>query len=136
MFRRMSVPFCRKIRLSCVEHRRAVELGALTLRWDDVDLAERSLRLVSASTRRNKSGKTRVISMTTTLHETLQGHAARFRLVTYNGERSSWVFHHVTTHRKVKPAIGCNRSARRSRRQRRSQGYPRIGGSMICDIGV
>ena len=28
--------------------------------------------------------------------------AARFRLVTYDGERSAFVLHHVTTHRKVK----------------------------------
>jgi len=74
---------------------------ALTLVWDDVDFAGRSLKLVSAPTRRNKSGKTRVVPMTVRLLATLQAHAARFRMLTYDGKRSPYVFHHLTTHRKA-----------------------------------
>jgi integrase len=75
---------------------------ALTLAWDDIDFAHKSLKLVSAPTRRNKSGKTRVIPISATLAKTLQDHAARFRMMTYgDAGRSPWVFHHITTHRKV-----------------------------------
>jgi len=37
--------------------------------------------------------------MTPRLREALQDHAARYRLVTYDGERSPWVFHHMMTQR-------------------------------------
>ncbi len=49
--------------------------------------------------RRTKSGKSRRVPMTPRLREALQDHAARYRLVTYDGERSPWVFQHLLTQR-------------------------------------
>ena len=68
---------------------------ALALQWDDVDLANGAITIRSTATDRNKSGKTRVVPMTTRLHQAMREHAARFRLA----QRSPYVFTHEFTTR-------------------------------------
>lgn len=67
---------------------------ALQLRWEDVDLGTGFVHVRSAPGRRTKSGKSRAVPMTPRLRAALQEHAARFRLATYKGQRSPFVFHH------------------------------------------
>jgi len=72
---------------------------ALTLRWEDVDLAGGFLQVRSGPGRRTKSGKSRAVPLTARLRAALQDHAARFRLAVYDGARSPFVFHHTITTR-------------------------------------
>lgn len=44
--------------------------------------------------RRTKSGKGRWVPMTPRLREAMQEHFAKYRMQTYDGKRSKWVFHH------------------------------------------
>jgi integrase len=72
----------------------------LWLRWQDLDFERGFVKVESVRKgRRTKSGKSRRVPMTPRLREALQDHAARYRLVTYDGERSPWVFHHTMTQR-------------------------------------
>ena len=72
----------------------------LWLRWQDLDFERGFVAIESVRKgRRTKSGKSRRVPMTPRLREALQDHAARYRLVTYDGERSRWVFHHMMTQR-------------------------------------
>jgi integrase/recombinase XerC len=71
----------------------------MQLRWEDIDLAGGFVQLKSEEGRRTKSGRSRSVPLTPRLRAALQEHAARFRLATYNGERSPFVFHHTTTRR-------------------------------------
>jgi site-specific recombinase XerD len=76
---------------------------ALWLRWEDVDLERGFLTVESVRKgRRTKSGKSRKVPITPRLSRTLREHMASFRMQTYNGSRSPWVFHHRTTHRRAK----------------------------------
>ncbi len=72
---------------------------ALQLRWSDVDFANGRIDVVhdpkSRNGRRIKGGRSRSIKMTDTLRDALREHAAAYRLATYNGERSPFVFHHL-----------------------------------------
>ncbi len=73
---------------------------ALWLRWADLDFERGFLTVESVRKgRRTKSGKSRKVPMTPRLREALRDHAARYRLATYGGKRSEWVFHHETTRR-------------------------------------
>lgn len=68
---------------------------ALWLRWEDVDLDGGFLKVASGRDgHRTKSGKARWVLMTRRLRDAMREHFARFRLVTYEGERSPWIFHH------------------------------------------
>jgi integrase len=72
---------------------------ALPLRWEDFDVASGFVRITSAPSRRTKSGKSRSVPMTARLKAAFQEHAARFRMMTYKGARSPFVFHHVISTR-------------------------------------
>ena len=73
---------------------------ALWLRWADVDFERGFLTVESVRKgRRTKSGKSRKVPMTVRLRDALRDHAATFRLATYDGERTPWVFHHTLTQR-------------------------------------
>ncbi len=63
--------------------------------------------------RRTKSGKGRWVPLTTRLTEALSEHRARYRLITYSGRRSPWVFHHTRRRRNSRPGerIGSLRRA-------------------------
>jgi integrase len=76
------------------------ESEALALRWTDLDLAGAFITVKSdaAEARRTKSGKTRVVPMTSRLKAALQQHAAQYRL----GVGSPYVFAHVVTRRTAK----------------------------------
>ena len=68
---------------------------ALWLRWEDIDL-ERALLAIESGRggHRTKSGKSRRVPLTARLRAGLREHMASFRLRTYHGQRSPWVFHH------------------------------------------
>lgn len=70
---------------------------ALWLRFADVDLAEGFIDVKGrpAEGHRTKSGKSRRVPMTPRLREAMQEHFAAFRMASYRGERSPWVFHHM-----------------------------------------
>ena len=73
---------------------------ALWLRWADLDFERGFVKVESVRKgRRTKSGKSRRVPMTARLREALRDHAAAYRLATYVGERSPWVFHHFLTQR-------------------------------------
>jgi integrase/recombinase XerD len=77
---------------------------ALWLRWEAVGL-ERGFLTVEGARKgtRTKSGKARVVPLTSRLRHALRDHAARYRLQTYKGRRSPWVFHHTRKRRRHKP---------------------------------
>ena len=76
------------------------ESEALWLRWQDVDLDRGFLTVESVRKgRRTKSGKARVVPMTARLREAVQMHRAAYRLRTYHGKRTPWIFHHETDRR-------------------------------------
>jgi integrase/recombinase XerD len=71
---------------------------ALWLKWEDVDTQAGFLWVDSGSNgHRTKSGKGRWVPLTPRLGEALSDHAARYRLATYNGQRSPWLLHHERT---------------------------------------
>lgn len=74
------------------------------LRWEDLDLEAGFLRVVSGQDGRDtKSGKGRWVPMTALLREALREHAATYRMQVYGGERSPWVFHHLSANRWADP---------------------------------
>jgi integrase len=74
---------------------------ALMLRWEDVDLEEGFIEIRSGRDgHRTKSGKSRSVPMTARLAKALREHMAAYRLRTYGGQRSPWVFHHEVSRRK------------------------------------
>jgi integrase len=73
------------------------ESEALWLRWEDLDLKAGFLTVEGARKgRRTKSGKSRKVPMTRRLREAVRDHMAAFRLKTYHGKPTPWVFHHET----------------------------------------
>jgi len=78
------------------------ESEVLFLRFADVDLQEGFLWIYSGSDgHRTKSGKGRHVPMTPRLRKALREHFARFRMATYDGKRSPWVFHHPYRRRRA-----------------------------------
>ncbi len=72
------------------------ESEALWLRWEDIDLEDGFLTVVSGRNgHRTKTGKTRPVPMTARLVSELRAHVERFRQSEYHGQRSGWVFHHL-----------------------------------------
>lgn len=66
---------------------------ALHIRWENVDFDGGFVKIVSGRDgHRTKSGKGRWVPMTGRLRKAMREHAARFRMVTYHGERTPWVF--------------------------------------------
>jgi len=77
---------------------------ALWLRWEDVDLEDGFLRVRSGRDgHRTKSGEGRWVPLTPRLKDALRDHAATYRLRTYDGKRSPWLFHHTFAFKKVEP---------------------------------
>lgn len=73
----------------------------LHLRWEDVDLAGGFINIVSGrNDHRTKGGKSRWTPMTPRLAAALRDHFARYRLITYAGNRTPWLFHHTITNRR------------------------------------
>jgi integrase len=76
------------------------ESEALWLQWEDIDFAEGYLWVATGRDgHRTKSGKGRWVPLTQRLTAALKDHAAAFRLATYKGKRSEWLFHHTVTQR-------------------------------------
>lgn len=68
---------------------------ALWVRWTDVDLDEGFVWLASDRKHRTKSGEGRWVPLSGRLRGRIRDHAADYRLRTYGGERSPWLFHHT-----------------------------------------
>lgn len=69
---------------------------ALWLQWQDVDLEDGFVHIVTGRDgHRTKSGRSRYTPLTPRLRERLRDHAAEYRMQTYDGERSPWLFHHT-----------------------------------------
>lgn len=80
------------------------ESEALWTRWEDVDFKDGFVWIASGRDgHRTKSGQGRWVPLTDRLGEALRAHGARFRLATYQGERSPWIFHHTRAWRNAKP---------------------------------
>ena len=76
---------------------------ALWLRWSDVDLETGLLTVESVRKgRRTKSGKSRRVPMTPRLRMAMAEHMAAYRMRTYNGQRTEWIFHHELDRRHAK----------------------------------
>jgi integrase/recombinase XerD len=90
------------------------ESEALWVRWEDLDLGAGFVWIDSGRKgRRTKSGKGRWVPLTPRLSDALSEHRARYRLITYGGQRSRWVFHHTRRRRNSTPGerIGSLRRA-------------------------
>lgn len=67
---------------------------ALWIKWEDVDLDGGFVWVSNAHEHhRTKTGTGRWVPLTPRLHDRLRKHAADFRLQSYNGTRSPWLFH-------------------------------------------
>ena len=94
-------PMLRLFILLLAETGLRTESEALRLRWEDLDLPGGFLQVRSGRDgHRTKSGRSRWVPLTSRLRQALQEHAAAFRLATYGGKRSPWVFHHTRTRRR------------------------------------
>ena len=70
------------------------------IQWDDVDLEEGFLQIVSGRNgHRTKSGKTRWVPMSLRLRQAMREHFARYRFATYSGKQTPWLFHHTISRR-------------------------------------
>jgi integrase len=79
------------------------ESEILFVQWPDVDLQEGFLHIRSGrGGHRTKSGKGRFVPLTPRLREAFRQQFATFRMATYNGQRSPWVFHHPYARRRAK----------------------------------
>lgn len=71
------------------------ESEALWLRWEDVDLDDGFIHVVSGRDgHHTKRRKARHVPMSAPLVDAMREHFARFRNAVYNGQRSPWLFHH------------------------------------------
>jgi hypothetical protein len=78
------------------------ESEALWLQWEDIDLASGFIKIVSGrGGHRTKSGQGRWVPLTGRLRQAFGIHSARYRLRTYVGHRSQWVFHHPYRRRRA-----------------------------------
>ena len=76
------------------------ESEVLWLQWEDVDLEEGFIKVVTGRNgHRTKGGKSRWVPISTRLHVALREHSLRYRAATYDGHPSLWVFHHNRTRR-------------------------------------
>ncbi len=99
------------------------ESEVLWLRWEDVDLEEGFLQIVSGRNgHRTKSGKSRWVPMTKALRAAMRQHFAAYRFASYNGKPTPWLFHHLTSRRTHRVgdriqslAAGFARAARRAK---------------------
>lgn len=76
---------------------------ALWLRWHDVDLSKGLVTVESVRKGvRTKSGKSRKVPMTRRLRAAMRDHFAAYRMRSYGGGRTHWVFHHSVNRRRAK----------------------------------
>lgn len=68
---------------------------ALHVRWEHVDLEDVPS---GQDGHKTKSRKGRYVPLTARMRRAFREHAAKYRLKTYSGERSPWVFHRVSPH--------------------------------------
>ena len=94
-------PFLHLYVLTLAETGARCESEVLWLKWDDVDLKGGFLWIDSSPEHRTKSGEGRWVPMTPRLKRAMQEHFALFRLKTYKGRRTPWVFHHTRTQAKA-----------------------------------
>lgn len=74
------------------------------LKWEDLDLEDGFLQVVSGrGDRQTKNRKGRWVPLTSRLREALREHAAKYRMQTYDGQRSPWVLHHLVNNRWADP---------------------------------
>jgi integrase len=68
---------------------------ALWLRWEDVDLENGFLRIVTGRNgHRTKSGKPRTVPTSDRLIRSMRKHCVAYRAASYQGKATPWVFHH------------------------------------------
>ena len=85
--------------LTCSELALRPNSEAPWLRWEDVDFRTARLKVVSGRDgHRTKTGKSRVLPLSTRMLDALRAHFASYRM---NGG-SPWVFHHVAADRHAK----------------------------------
>jgi integrase/recombinase XerD len=73
------------------------ESEGLWVRWTDIDFQKNELVVETVRKGvRSKSGKIRIVPMTRRLREALMEHAAQHRMAIHHGQRTPWVFHHLT----------------------------------------
>ncbi len=94
-------PFLRLYVLVLGETGMRCESEALWLRWVDLDLEAGFAWIASGREHRTKSGKGRWVPITPRLRQALGEHSASYRLQTYAGQRSPWVFHHPYRRRRA-----------------------------------
>ena len=76
------------------------ESEALWTQWEDVDLEEGFLQVVTGRNgHRTKSGKSRWVPMSPRLTAAVKQHFARYRFAQYGEKKTPWVFHHTKTRR-------------------------------------
>lgn len=76
------------------------ESEALWLRWEDVHIEDGFLWIDSDPERHEtKDREGRWVPMTPQLREAYRDHMAAYRMASYRGRRSPWVFHHTLTRR-------------------------------------
>lgn len=79
------------------------ESEALRLKWADVDLEGGFIFIPSRiGEHRTKSGRGRWVPLTPRLREAMREHFAAFRLASYGGKRSPYLFHHTRTRRNAR----------------------------------
>jgi integrase len=73
---------------------------ALWLRWEDVDLENGFLRIVTGRNgHRTKSGRARTVPISDRLIRAMRKHFVAYRAASYSGRPTPWVFHHDHTSR-------------------------------------
>jgi integrase len=88
-------PFLQLYALVLGETGMRCESEALWIQWEDIDLEGGFIKIVSGrNEHRTKSGEGRWVPLTGRLRQALSNHSAQYRLRTYAGHRSQWVFHH------------------------------------------
>ena len=79
------------------------ESEGLWIQWGDIDLEGGFIKIVSGrGEHRTKSGVGRLGPLTERPRQALSDHSATYRLRTYAGERSPWVFHHPFRRRRAR----------------------------------
>ncbi len=70
------------------------------IQWDDVDLEEGFLQIVTGRNgHRTKGGKSRFVPMSLRLRRAMREHFAQYRFATYSGQQTPWIFHHTISRR-------------------------------------
>jgi len=96
-------PFLKLYALVLGETGMRCESEALWMQWQDIDLEGGFIKIVSGrGEHRTKSGKGRWVPLTERLRRALGDHSATYRLRTYAGQRSSWVFYHDCRQRRAR----------------------------------